>query len=42
VFQARGRYGDGRTVLVHVSQLHTKLGDALPLTTVWGVGYRLG
>ena len=25
----------------HVRQLRRKLGDALPLTTVWGVGYRL-
>ena len=35
-------YGDDRTVDVHVRQLRKKLGDALPLTTVWGVGYRLG
>ncbi|MEY2566549.1 MAG: hypothetical protein QOE35_1078 [Actinomycetota bacterium] len=35
-------YGDERTVDVHVRQLRKKLGDALPLTTVWGVGYRLG
>ena len=34
-------YGDHRTVDVHVGQLRKKLGDALPLTTVWGVGYRL-
>ena len=34
-------YGDERTVDVHVRQLRKKLGDALPLTTVWGVGYRL-
>ncbi|MGH2977902.1 MAG: response regulator transcription factor [Gaiellaceae bacterium] len=34
--------GDTRTVDVHVRQLRRKLGDALPLTTVWGVGYRLG
>jgi DNA-binding response OmpR family regulator len=27
---------------VHVRQLRRKLGDALPLATVWGVGYRLG
>ena len=33
--------GDERTVDVHVRQLRKKLGDALPLTTVWGVGYRL-
>ncbi len=35
-------YGDERTVDVHVRQLRKKLGDALPLTTVWGIGYRLG
>jgi DNA-binding response OmpR family regulator len=35
-------YGDERTVDVHVRQLRKKLGEALPLTTVWGVGYRLG
>ena len=34
--------GDERTVDVHVRQLRKKLGDALPLDTVWGVGYRLG
>ena len=34
-------YGDPRTVDVHVRQLRKKLGDALPLATVWGVGYRL-
>ncbi len=33
--------GDQRTVDVHVRQLRRKLGDALGLTTVWGVGYRL-
>jgi DNA-binding response OmpR family regulator len=33
--------GDERTVDVHVRQLRKKLGDALPLATVWGVGYRL-
>jgi DNA-binding response OmpR family regulator len=37
-----GWFGDERTVDVHVRQLRKKLGDALPLTTVWGVGYRLG
>jgi DNA-binding response OmpR family regulator len=37
-----GWYGDERTVDVHVRQLRKKLGDALPLETVWGVGYRLG
>ncbi len=35
-------YGDERTVDVHVRQLRKKLGDHLPLVTVWGVGYRLG
>jgi DNA-binding response OmpR family regulator len=34
-------YGDERTVDVHVRQLRKKLGDAFPLATVWGVGYRL-
>jgi DNA-binding response OmpR family regulator len=34
--------GDERTVDVHVRQLRRKLGDALPLTTIWGIGYRLG
>jgi DNA-binding response OmpR family regulator len=37
-----GWYGDERTVDVHVRQLRKKLGDELPLATVWGVGYRLG
>jgi DNA-binding response OmpR family regulator len=37
-----GWYGDERTVDVHVRQLRKKLGDALPLATVWGIGYRLG
>jgi DNA-binding response OmpR family regulator len=36
-----GWYGDERTVDVHVRQLRKKLGEELPLTTVWGVGYRL-
>jgi DNA-binding response OmpR family regulator len=35
-------YGDNRTVDVHVRQLRKKLGDDLPLATVWGIGYRLG
>ncbi len=34
--------GDERTVDVHVRQLRRKLGEALPLDTVWGVGYRFG
>ncbi|WP_419926226.1 response regulator transcription factor [Candidatus Poriferisocius sp.] len=33
--------GDERTVDVHVLQLRKKLGDALRITTVRGVGYRL-
>ena len=37
-----GWVGDDRTVDVHVRQLRRKFGDALPLDTVWGVGYRLG
>ncbi len=36
-----GWIGDERTVDVHVRQLRRKLGDDLPLATVWGVGYRL-
>ncbi|MDQ6840259.1 MAG: response regulator transcription factor [Actinomycetota bacterium] len=36
-----GWYGDDRTIDVYVRQLRKKLGDALPLATVWGVGYRL-
>jgi DNA-binding response OmpR family regulator len=35
-------YGDERTVDVHVRQLRKKLGEDLPLATVWGVGYRMG
>lgn len=34
-------YGDERTVDVHVGQLRKKLGPEFPLSTVWGVGYRL-
>lgn len=37
-----GWYGDDRTVDAHVRQLRKKLGEALPLNTVWGTGYRLG
>lgn len=37
-----GWYGDERTVDVHIRQLRKKLGDNLPLSTIWGVGYRLG
>jgi len=36
-----GWVGDERTVDVHVRQLRRKLGDGLPLATVWGTGYRL-
>jgi DNA-binding response OmpR family regulator len=36
-----GWFGDERTVDVHVRQLRKKLGTALPIATVWGVGYRL-
>ena len=32
--------GDIRTVDVHVRQLRRKLGDALPVKTVRGIGYR--
>ena len=32
--------GDTRTVDVHVRQLRRKLGDAAPIVTVWGVGYK--
>ena len=35
-----GWIGDERTVDVHVRQLRRKLGEALPLKTIWGVGYR--
>jgi DNA-binding response OmpR family regulator len=37
----RDWYGDERTIDVHVGQLRKKLGPGLPLSTVWGVGYRL-
>ncbi len=33
--------GDTRTVDVHVGQLRRKLGDACPIVTVWGVGYKV-
>ena len=36
-----GWYGGERTVDVHIRQIRKKLGDDLPLATVWGVGYRL-
>jgi DNA-binding response OmpR family regulator len=34
-------YGDTRTVDVHINQLRKKLGDAIVIETVWGVGYKL-
>jgi two-component system, OmpR family, response regulator len=34
-------FGDARTVDVHIAQVRKKLGDALRVTTVRGVGYRL-
>jgi DNA-binding response OmpR family regulator len=34
-------YGDTRTVDVHINQLRKKLGDAVAIETVWGVGYKL-
>ncbi|HMK97767.1 MAG TPA: response regulator transcription factor [Acidimicrobiales bacterium] len=37
-----GWYGDDRTVDAHVRQLRKKLGGSFPLSTVWGMGYRLG
>jgi DNA-binding response OmpR family regulator len=36
-----GWYGDARTVDVHVAQVRKKLGDAVAITTVRGIGYRL-
>src|SRR5919109_1145220 len=32
--------GDTRTVDVHIRHLRRKLGDASPIVTVWGVGYK--
>ncbi len=34
-------FGDARTVDVHIAQVRKKLGDALDITTVRSVGYRL-
>jgi DNA-binding response OmpR family regulator len=34
-------FGDARTVDVHIAQVRKKLGDALTIKTVRGVGYRL-
>ena len=36
-----GWYGDARTVDVHVAQVRKKVGDAVAITTVRGIGYRL-
>ena len=33
--------GDTRPVDVHVRQVRRKLGDASPIVTVWGVGYKV-
>src|SRR5215218_2514631 len=33
--------GDTRTVDVHVRQLRRKLGEASPIVTVWGFGYKV-
>src|SRR6185436_2106750 len=33
--------GDTRPVDVHVRQIRRKLGDASPIVTVWGVGYKV-
>ncbi|MGL6280622.1 MAG: response regulator transcription factor [Gaiella sp.] len=33
--------GDTRTVDVHVRHVRRKLGDASPIVTVWGVGYKV-
>jgi DNA-binding response OmpR family regulator len=34
-------FGDARTVDVHIGQVRKKVGDALTITTVRGLGYRL-
>jgi DNA-binding response OmpR family regulator len=34
-------FGDARTVDVHIAQVRKKVGDALQISTVRGVGYRL-
>ncbi|NVB39763.1 response regulator transcription factor [Pseudenhygromyxa sp. WMMC2535] len=36
------REGSARTLDVHASRLRKKLGDAVAIETVWGIGYRLG
>ena len=33
--------GDSRTIDVHVRQLRRKLGEACPIETVWGTGYKV-
>ncbi len=33
--------GDSRTIDVHVRQVRRKLGDACPIETVWGTGYKV-
>jgi DNA-binding response OmpR family regulator len=33
--------GDSRTIDVHVRQLRRMLGDACPIETVWGTGYKV-
>jgi DNA-binding response OmpR family regulator len=33
--------GDSRTIDVHVRQLRRKLGEACPVETVWGTGYKV-
>jgi two-component system response regulator MtrA len=35
------RGGNERTLDAHVSRLRKKLGDAVTIETVWGIGYRL-
>jgi DNA-binding response OmpR family regulator len=34
-------FGDARTVDVHIAQVRKKVGDAIPIATVRGLGYRL-
>jgi DNA-binding response OmpR family regulator len=34
-------FGDARTVDVHIAQVRKKIGNAVPITTVRGLGYRL-
>ena len=34
-------FGDARTVDVHIAQVRKKVGDAVPIATVRGLGYRL-